>query len=135
MRWSSFGGINYGYRKIRIHFPLRLRRIVDRVLYPEVISQKQIANMEQLGASLGLKKNEIFAATNLPIDNMDSVNRGKITLFGLLVSIIIIVCVSFGVALLLNNLNFFDPAPHPTYTYTPGTRYGSISPNDFVIRT
>ncbi|TFH06150.1 MAG: hypothetical protein E4H14_11390 [Candidatus Thorarchaeota archaeon] len=129
MRWSSFGNVAYGYRKIRMHFPLRLRRTVDEVLYPEIITKKQIATMEHLGASLGLKKYEIFAATNLPIDNMQSVGRGKISLFGLLVSIIVVVCISIGLTLLLNNFHFFDLTP--TYTYTPGTRYGSISPNDF----
>ncbi len=129
MRWSSFGNVNYGYRKVRIHFPQKLRRSVDKVLYPEAITKKQMANMERLGTSLGLKKNEILAATNLPIDNMESVGRGKITLFGLLVSIIVVVCVTFGVSLLLNNFHFFDSTP--TFTYTPGTRYGSISPNDF----
>ncbi len=130
MRWSSFGNVDYGYRKIRMHFPVKLRSTVDKVLYPEVITKKQIANMERLGASLGLKKNEIVAATNLPIDNMDSVSRGKVTLFGVLVSIIVVVCISVGLALLLNNLHFFEPTP--TFTYTPGTKYGSISPNDFT---
>ena len=131
MRWSSFGSVNYGYKKIRIHFPKKIRSTVDKVLYPEGISKKQMANMERLGASLGLEKNEIIAATNLPIDNMESVSRGKVTLWSVLVSIVVVVCISFGLSLLLNNFHFFDPNPTPTYTYTPGTRYGSISPNDF----
>jgi hypothetical protein len=132
MRWS-FSNVNHGYRKIRIHFPLRLRRVVDKVLYPEVISQKQVANLERLGASLGLQQNEIYAATSIPIDNMQSMGRGKVTLFGVLVSIIVVVCIAFGLALLMNNFNFFTPTP--TYTYTPGTRYGSISPEDFINST
>jgi len=133
MRWSSFGGIDYGYRKVRTHLPSRIRKAADNILYPEVLTKKQIEDMTRLGESLGLKKKEVYAATNLPIDNIASVGRGRITLFGVVVSIIIIVGISFGIALLMNFGQFFDPTP--TYTYTPGTRYGSISPNDFTNST
>lgn len=133
MRWSSFGGIDYGYRKVRTHLPSRMRKAADNTLYSEVLTKKQIEDMTRLGESIGLKKKEVYAATNLPIDNIASFGRGKITLFGVLVSIIIIVCISFGIALIMNFGQFFDPAP--TYTYTPGTRYGSISPNDFTNST
>ena len=133
MRWSSFGGIDYGYKKARTHLPSRIRKAADNILYSEVLTKKQIEDMTRLGESLGLKKKEVYAATNLPIDNIASVGRGRITLFGVIVSIIIIVGISFGIALLMNFGQFFDPTP--TYTYTPGTRYGSISPNDFTNST
>ncbi|MCK5266364.1 MAG: hypothetical protein KAR03_12215 [Candidatus Thorarchaeota archaeon] len=133
MRWSRFGGIDYGYMKARTHLPSRIRKAADNILYSEVLTKKQIEDMTRLGESLGLKKKEVYAATNLPIDNIASVGRGRITLFGVIVSIIIIVGISFGIALLMNFGQFFDPTP--TYTYTPGTRYGSISPNDFTNST
>jgi len=132
MRWSGFTGINYGYKKVRTFLPLSLRRSADKMLYPQIITIGEITKIERLGASVGLKKSEILAATNLPIDNMDSIGRGKVTLFGLVVSIIIVVCISFGISLLLNNFHFFDPTP--TFTYTPGTRYGSINPSNFRNR-
>lgn len=129
MRWGNFGGIDYGYRKVRIHLPSRMRKAADNILYSEVLTKKQIEDVTRLGESVGLKKKEVYAATNLPLDNMASFGRGRITLFGVIVSIIIIVGISFGIAMLMNYGQFFDPTP--TYTYTPGTRYGSISPNDF----
>lgn len=110
-----------------------MRKAADNILYSEVMTKKQIEDMTRLGESIGLKRKEVYAATNLPIDNMASFGRGRITLFGVIVSIIIIIGISFGIALLMNMGQLIDPTP--TYTYTPGTRYGSISPNDFTNST
>jgi hypothetical protein len=116
-----------------MYFPEKLQSVVDIVLHPSAMTRIQRMNIERLGVSVGLKRNEILAATNLPIDNMESVSRGKVTFFSVLVSIIVVVCISFGLALLMNHFNFFDPTP--SFTYTPGTRYGSINPADFVNST
>ena len=133
MRWSSFSGVHYGYMKIRIRLPSRLRNSTDAVLLSENLSDYQIDKLENLGRSIGMKRSEIIAATNLPIDHINPGRGGRATLFGVLVCIIILACVSFAIALLMSNPQFLGPAP--TYTYAPGSRYGNISPNDFKNST
>jgi hypothetical protein len=123
-------GVHYGYKRVRTHLPSRIRKATDELLYSQDLTARQIEDFTRLGESLGLKKREIYAATNLPIDHIASAGRSKVTLFGVLLSIIIIICISFGLALLMNYGHFFDPSP--TFTYAPGTKYGSISPNDFM---
>ena len=129
MRWSSFSGVHYGYMKIRNQLPQRLRNSTDGVLLSKKVSDYQIGKLEDLGKSIGMKRSEVIAATNLPIDHINLGRGGRATLLGVLVCIIFLACISFAVALLMSNPQFLGPTP--TYTYAPGTRYGSISPADF----
>jgi hypothetical protein len=129
MRWSRFSGAHYGYMRIRNHLPPRLRESTDGVLLSKTLSDYQIDKLENLGKSIGMKRSEIVEATNLPIDHINPGRGGRTPLIGVFVCIIILACVSIAVALLMSNPQLFGTTP--TYTYAPGTRYGSISPNDF----
>lgn len=124
-------GIAYlGYAKVKSHMPSELRLAVESFLQIGRVSQVQMEKIESIGQTIGLERREIVAATSLPIDNIDSRGRGRISLLSALVAVFAIMCISFVVVVLFAGGNLADTVV-PTYTYTPGTRYGSISPRDF----
>ena len=79
-----------------------------------------------LGEKVGLNKSEIYAAVPSGMSPHGIVYRRRMTLFTALASIFIIILGSFLFMVLTGNY-----PPEPVSTYTPGTRYGSISPEDF----
>lgn len=131
MRWSSFSSVRFWYMKTRSSLPARLRNSTDGIMLSKNFTDYQIDKLENLGKSIGMKRSDIIAATNLPIDHINMGGGRRATLFGVLVCIIVLACVTFVVALLMSNPQILGPTP--TYTYAPGSRYGSISPNDFRI--
>lgn len=123
--------MGYGYRRFKQNLPLRLRSEIEFLLQMNRPTGNQLEEIENLGSKIGLEQSEIYAATGLPIDNMASMSRNKITLLGMVISIFAVTCISCAIIVILNGGHLVNPTP--TYTYTPGTRYGSISPEDFTI--
>jgi hypothetical protein len=83
--------------------------------------------IETLGENIGLDKNEIHAAVPGHFGPLHVGDRRRMTLFSYLMAILLIVAVSFVILVFTGNYPLSDPST----TYTPGTRYGSISPRDF----
>ena len=127
MWWSSLSKVMFGYKKIRPFLPSILADLTEGMMYPKFLTKRQTEGLLRLGESIGLEKKEIVAATNIPIDNIRYIERSRATLFGLFVTILLIICIVLGLSLLQI---YGDPLPGRP-TYTPGTKYGSISPNDF----
>lgn len=132
MRLRSFGVIGFGYWRCRSYLPSKVRSRIESFLQISGPTSSQLEKIENLGFAIGLEKSEIWKATGLPIDNVGMISRSKITLFGVMVAVFVVVVVGFVIATFLNGGTLFDPADVPTYTYTPGTKYGSISPRDFT---
>lgn len=133
MKLRSLGVIGFGYWRCRLYLPSKVRSKIEGLLQISGPTSSQLEKIEDLGFRIGLEKSEIRKATGLPIDNMDMMSRSKITFFGVMVAVLVVVFISFAIAILLNGGRLFDPFGVPTYTYSPGTRYGSISPDDFTV--
>jgi hypothetical protein len=132
MKLRSLGVIGFGYWRYRSYLPSKVRSRIEGFLQISGLTSSQLEKIEDLGFSIGLEKSEIRKATGVPVDNMDMMSRGKITLFGVMVAVLVVVAIGFVIAILFNGGTLFDPSDVPTYTYTPGTKYGSISPKDFT---
>ncbi|MGY5861500.1 MAG: hypothetical protein RTU09_03935 [Candidatus Thorarchaeota archaeon] len=78
---------------------------------------------ELLGAQAGLTPREVEAVLDARMSR-----RGSI-LFKLTVVVFALIIV--GAAILAGPIGAFGQYPATNTTYVPGTRYGSISPNDF----
>ena len=128
MWWGSFSKVTFGYRKLRPFLPAILADAIEGMMYSRSLTKKQTKEFMRLGESIGLEKKEIIAATNIPIDNIRYIGRSRATLLGLILTISLIICIFFGLSLL--NIGGDPLLGRPTYT--PGTKYGSISPTDFV---
>ena len=130
MNLSNNGIFRFGYERYRSSLPKRLQLSMQRLLGIREVTSKQAAIIRSLGESIGLERGEVIAATSLPIDNIDARGRGEVSILGVVVAVFVVMIISFGIIIMMAGGNVVF-TPVPTYTYAPGTRYGSISPNDF----
>ena len=86
----------------------------------------QLDKISKLGESVGLQRNEIIAAIDAPMANQEVTGKNRKSLF--IPSILISILVVVSVLLLWHVLS---PESFPISTYTPGTDYGTIRPQDF----
>ncbi len=86
----------------------------------------QLDKITKLGESVGLQRNEISAAIDAPMANQEITSKDRKSLF--IPSILISILVVVSVLLLWYVLS---PESFPISTYTPGTFYGTIRPQDF----
>ena len=126
MEWKTIMGIT----KIRI-LSSRNRRL-KRVFAPSLSSSTSTAynasELNKLGALVGLSENDVRSSTEH--------YKGA---FGRFCSrMLLVIVVGFFVLIMLSiaasgsGWSLFEAFQEaPTTTYTPGTRYGSISPADF----
>lgn len=128
MWWSGFSKVMFGYQKLRPFLPSVLADVTEGMMYSKVLTKNQTEELLRLGKSIGLEKKEIIEATNIPIDNIRYFGSSRSTLVGLFAIITIIIIIFFGLAL----LQIYGDPISGSPTYAPGTKYGSISPNDFT---
>jgi hypothetical protein len=110
------------------YLPRKIFSQIERVFGKPNPTKQQLLEIEQLGESVGLQKNEILAAIDAPLVNQAS-NGGKSSIYLrlILVSILAIVCIL---------IVWFIAHPELVTipTYAPGTDYGTIRPQDFADR-
>lgn len=115
--------------KLRIMKPYLPRSIFAQL---ELVTRKpsptkvQLDKITKLGESVGLQRNEISAAIDAPMANQEITSKDRKSLF--IPSILISILVVVSVLLLWYVLS---PESFPISTYTPGTFYGTIRPQDF----
>ena len=115
--------------KLRIMKPYLPRSIFAQL---ELVTRKpsptkvQLDKITKLGESVGLQRNEISAAIDAPMANQEITGKDRKSLF--IPSILISILVLVSVLLLWYVLS---PESFPISTYTPGTFYGTIRPQDF----
>jgi hypothetical protein len=131
MKSPGLGEFEFMFWRIRMHLPSRLRKIVEKGLYSQSFSSSQLRMIETLGENIGLDKKEIHAAVPSPLGPLHASDRKRMTLFSYLMAILLIVAVSFVILVFTGNYPLNDPST----TYTPGTRYGTIRPDDFTQST
>jgi len=87
---------------------------------------EQLNRITKLGESIGLQSSEIIAAIDAPLKNQEfsGGRRTSILIPLILASIAIVVGILLAWAIV-------DPRSFPISTYTPGTDYGTIRPQDF----
>jgi hypothetical protein len=109
--------------------PTKMRVLFRRMLVRDM-SQSGKMRMEELGAKVGLTKKETLQAiANYPTPSglLDvTASRPRIGLLTLL-----LVLVMVAVACVMMIITGAPTSAGPTTTYVPGTRYASISPQDF----
>ncbi|MFW9812643.1 MAG: hypothetical protein ACFFF9_09305 [Candidatus Thorarchaeota archaeon] len=127
MKSLGLGEFEFMFWRIRMHLPSRLRKILENGLYSQFLSPSQLQMIETLGENIGLDKEEIHAAVPGHLGPFHAGDRRRMTLFSYLIAILLIVAVSLVILVFTGNYPLSDPST----TYTPGTRYGSISPRDF----
>ena len=131
MIWSGYEAVIFTFRRVKLFLPSRLRKMIERELYSDSITKSQLKSMETLGEKIGLDRREVYAAVPSGIYPQGIADRRRMNLFSAVLSIFIIIVGSFLFLILTGSY----PPDGPAYTYTPGTRYGSISPNDFTNST
>jgi hypothetical protein len=92
------------------------------------LTKSQLESMMDLGRNIGLDRSEVYAAVPSNMEPSGFVVRRRMTLFSALVTIVIIVIASFIFLVITGTY----PLNSPNATYAPGSRYGSVSPNDFI---
>ena len=100
--------------------------MVEKELYSDSLTKSQIESIERLGEKIGLDRSEIVAAVPSAMNPAGFGERRRMTLGRALISIFLILLGSFLLLVLTGNYPL-----DPGFTYTPGIRYGSISPVDF----
>jgi hypothetical protein len=130
VRWSRYESLGLAVRSIRMYLPFRLRNLFDKQLYSTTLTRSKLESMVALGKSIGLDRREVYAAVPSNMDPAGLLVRKRMTLFSALITILIIVVASFLFLVITGNYPINNTAP----TYTPGSRYGSISPKDFTNR-
>ena len=107
------------------YLPRKIFSQIERVFGKPNPTRKQLREITQLGESVGLQKNEIIAAIDAPLaDSGSTGGKSSIYIRLILVSILAIVCILL-VWFVIDRGSFLIP------TYTPGTDYGTIRPQDF----
>jgi hypothetical protein len=128
VKWTSFGALSIVIWRVRMYLPSRLRYLLDLELHSDTTTKLKLESMRILGKNIGLDRNEVYAAVPSHMDPSGLTGRRRTTFFSVLVTIVIILFGSFLVLVITGNYPFNSP----TTTYTPGSRYRSISPNDFI---
>jgi hypothetical protein len=96
------------------------------------MSQSEKRRMEELGVKVGLTKKETLQAiANYPYPTPSGLldvtaSRSRTGLFTLLLALVMV-----AVACVIMIATGAPTSAGPTTTYVPGTRYASISPQDF----
>ncbi|MFW9844234.1 MAG: hypothetical protein ACFFEV_06650, partial [Candidatus Thorarchaeota archaeon] len=92
-------------------------------------TRKQLSKIAMLGESIGLERNEIIAAVDAPLSSQSMSGPGRLGIFIRLILLTIIVVVTILIV-----WTVVDPFSSPISTYTPGTDYGTIRPQDFEMQ-
>jgi hypothetical protein len=105
-------------------------QLLSRRMLRGAMSQSEKRRMEELGAKVGLTKEETLQAiANYPnpgsLLNVTA-SRPRIGILALLVMLILIV-LAYTITMMVTG----PAGAGPTTTYVPGTRYASVSPRDF----
>jgi len=123
------GRVTREFETRKLVIPAEMRVLFQRMLVRDV-SQSEKRHMEELGAKVGLTKKETMQAiANYPNPSglLDmTASRPRIGLLTLL-----LVLVMVAVAYVITMITSAPASAGPTTTYVPGTRYATISPQDF----
>ena len=111
---------------VKPYLPKSIVSRIDLVFGKPSPTREQLSQISKLGESVGLEKNEIIAAIDAPLSNQGGSSKGdRSKLIPLIIITIIAVCSFLFVWAVV------DPESFPIHTYTPGTFYGTIRPQDF----
>jgi len=111
---------------LRPYLPRSIFSQIERILKKPIPTKEQLSEITRLGESIGLQRNEIIAAIDAPLTNqgVQGIRRTSFFIPMILISILVVVSLLIVWAM-------FDPESFPIHTYTPGTFYGTIRPQDF----
>ena len=115
---------------MKSYLPQSLFSQLERVIGRPGPNREQIKKITSLAKSVGLEKHEIIAAIDAPIGSPGIGGKGRLSLF---ISILVVTIVA-TIAILIT-WYIVDPESFPIPTYTPGSLYGSIRPQDFASRS
>ncbi|MDH4213963.1 MAG: hypothetical protein OEV85_08595 [Candidatus Thorarchaeota archaeon] len=118
--------ISFGYWKIKLALPPEIRSELENLLGISYLTKTDFKKIENLGLSIGLERNEIRSATSPPIVGTGHMPMTRSTLFNTVICRLL--CIIILVAAVI--ATYFIVA-NQVSVYTPGAKYGSISPNDF----
>jgi len=122
----SLGSLAIEYWRVKSYIPSRMRSETERILRITGPTDSDIDRIESLGLAIGLERSEIRAATGLPMDNMRNGTERRIALLDRVICRVVCLIILFKVIIVI-----LFAATTPGGIYAQGTRYGSISPNDF----
>jgi len=101
--------------------------MIERMMPRDTLTKKQLSKIKILGSNIGLEREDILAAIEGPIPEPSASGRSRALLFVNLVVVTIIVVASVLLVWVV-----VDPETSPIRTYTPGSLYGTIRPQDFA---
>jgi hypothetical protein len=111
---------------VKPYLPKSIVSRIERIFGKPRPTRAQMSEIARLGESVGLKRNEIIAAIDAPLSSQGVPGKGRAStiIFMILISIIVVGSILLVWAVV-------DPESFPIHTYTPGTFYGTIRPQDF----
>jgi len=111
---------------VKPYLPKSIVSRIERVFGKPSPTKKQLSEITRLGESVGLERTEIVAAIDAPLSNQGVPGGGRASILipMILISIIVVCSILLVWAAV-------DPESFPFHTYTPGTFYGTIRPQDF----
>ena len=126
LEWTNIRILWPKLKIMKPYLPQSVFSQIERVFRKPSPTREQLSKIATLGESIGLQRSEIVAAIDAPLPNQGTAGKGRTSiLFPLiLVSILIVVSIILTWAII-------DPESFPFKTYTPGTFYGTIKPQDF----
>lgn len=126
MKWINIHLLWPQLKILRPYLPRSIFSQIERILKKPIPTKEQLSEITRLGESIGLQRNEIIAAIDAPLTNqgVQGIRRTSFFIPMILISILVVVSLLIVWAM-------FDPESFPIHTYTPGTFYGTIRPQDF----
>ena len=126
MEWTDFRILWPKLKVMKPYLPRSIFSQVECIFRKPNPTREQLTKIATLGESIGLSRTEIVAAVDAPLSNQGMPSQGRVSRFMRLALVSILL-----VASILIVWAIFDPASAPIHTYTPGTDYGTIRPQDF----
>jgi hypothetical protein len=126
LKWINIHLLWPQLKILRPYLPRSIFSQIERILKKPIPTKEQLSEITRLGESIGLQRNEIIAAIDAPLTNqgVQGIRRTSFFIPMILISILVVVSLLIVWAM-------FDPESFPIHTYTPGTFYGTIRPQDF----
>lgn len=103
--------------------------MIDRLVNRQKMSKQQLSKIQQLGKNIGLDREEVNAALDSPASGGQPGGLANNRFFSR-IAVISIFIIAIGLILIV--WHFLGPQGSPIHTYTPGTDYGTIKPQDFT---
>lgn len=124
--WSGLSFLIPKILAAKKSLPPTISSRIDITAVRPPMSMRQLSNINALGMSIGLEREDIIALIDNPVADP------RVGTFGMVLRIMTISALIVVVLGLTLMWRIVSPETFPIPTYVPGTLYGTIKPQDFL---